>query len=100
MKRCPAFRRSDDTPLPTMLRLTKYATCAFVWPFWMSWTTCQPPRPSGTLILLVREPSAAVVGVPSGTETNAQHVPVQLTRLPTTVAHSRSTGVFGSGRPR
>ena len=40
-------------------------------------------------------PLDVVVDVPSGTETKAQHVPVQLTRLPTTVAHSRSTGVFG-----
>ena len=28
-------------------------------------------------------------------ETKLQHVPVQLTRLPTTVDHSRSTGAFG-----
>src|SRR5579859_5141221 len=40
-------------------------------------------------------PSAAAVAVPSGIETKLQHVPVQLTRLPTTVDHSRSTGTFG-----
>src|SRR6266496_1066086 len=65
-------------------------------PFWSSWTTCQPPRPSGIVIELASPPPAVVVGVPSGTETNVQHVPVQLTRLPTTVDHSRSTGVFGT----
>src|SRR5690348_17050392 len=60
----------------------------------MTWTTCQPPRPSGTLMLLDSVPVADAVDVPSGTETNDQHVPVQLTRLPTTVDHSRSTGAF------
>src|SRR3954453_21178882 len=61
----------------------------------MTWTTCQPPRPSGTEIVLDTEPPASAFGVPSGTETNVQHVPVQLTRLPTTVDHSRSTGALG-----
>ena len=45
--------------------------------------------------LLVSEPSAVAVALPSGTETNDQQVPVQLTRLPTTVDHSMSTGAFG-----
>ena len=44
---------------------------------------------------LASEPSAPEVVLPSGTDTNDQQVPVQLTRLPTTVDHSRSTGAFG-----
>src|SRR6266568_6639623 len=81
--------------MPATLRLTKYGTCAFTWPACMSWMTCQPPRPSGTETLLVNEPSAAAVPLPSGTETKLQHVPVQLTRLPTTVDQTRSTGAPG-----
>src|SRR3954452_1832435 len=60
----------------------------------MTWTTCQPPSPSGTVIFVETLPAASAVGVPSGTDTNVQQVPVQLTRLPTTVDHSRSTGAF------
>ena len=40
-------------------------------------------------------PSAAAVALPRGTGTKLQHVPVQLTRLPTTVDQMRSTGAFG-----
>src|SRR6266545_312442 len=40
-------------------------------------------------------PSAPAVAVPSGTETKLQQVPVQLTRLPTTVDHWRSTDAPG-----
>src|SRR3954454_12285323 len=61
----------------------------------MTWTTCQPPRPSGTEIFDEMVPPGPAVGLPSGTDTNVQQVPVQLTRLPTTVDHSRSTGAFG-----
>src|SRR5262249_54521143 len=61
-------------------------------PFWITCTTCQPPRPSGTCTVVFSVPSAPAVAVPSGTDTNVQHVPAQLTRLPTTVDHSRSTG--------
>src|SRR5581483_11380240 len=68
-------------------------------PFCRSWTTCQPPSPSGTVIGDAIEPSAFAVVLPSGTETKLQHVPVQLTRLPTTVAHSMSTGTFGVRPP-
>ena len=58
-------------------------------------TTCQPPRPSGTVIGLCSEPSAPAVPPPSGTSTKLQHVPVQLTRLPTTVDQDSVTGAFG-----
>ena len=58
-------------------------------------TTCQPPRPSGTVICLCSEPSAPAVPPPSGTSTKLQHVPVQLTRLPTTVDQDSVTGAFG-----
>src|SRR6266536_3364460 len=61
----------------------------------MSWITCQPPRPSGIWTDAVIEPSAAAVAFPRGIDWNVQHVPVQLTRLPTTVDHSRSTGAPG-----
>ena len=96
MKCVPAFMPSVET-LPAMLRLTKYGTCAFTFPFCMSWTTCQPPSPSGTVIVASSASRSAVaVAVPSGTETKLQHVPVQLTRFPTTVDHSSSTGAFGT----
>ena len=45
---------------------------------------------------VLTEPSAAAVAVPSGTETICQQVPVQFTRLPTTVAQSSETGLPGS----
>src|SRR6516165_7993370 len=64
-------------------------------PFCSSWITCQPPSPSGTCTVLVSAPSADAVPAPSGTETKLQHVPVQLTRLPTTVDHTRLTGALG-----
>src|SRR5262249_40564088 len=67
--------------------------------FCLTWTTCQPPRPSGTVIFVESVPDAEAVAVPSGTETNDQHVPVQLTRLPTTVDHSSVTGAFGVSPP-
>jgi len=54
---------------------------------------------AGTVIGVDSEPSAFAVVLPSGTEMKLQHVPVQLTRLPTTVAHSRSTGAFGVSPP-
>ena len=34
--------------------------------------------------------------MPSGTETKLQHVPLQFTRLPTTVDHTRLTGALGA----
>ena len=43
-------------------------------------------------------PLAEAVVLPSGIETKLQHVPVQLTRLPTTVAHWRSTARSASDR--
>src|SRR4051794_29797874 len=46
-------------------------------------------------MLVLSDPSAPAVAVPSGSETKFQHVPVQLTRLPTTVDHDRSTRSFG-----
>src|SRR5690349_10787925 len=46
-------------------------------------------------MVVLSEPSAAAVAVPSGTFSVVQHVPVQLTRFPTTDAHWRSTGAFG-----
>src|SRR5262249_12133073 len=82
-------------PPPTTLRFTKYGTCALVSPFWSTCTTCQPPSPSGMVTSLDSVPSGAAVAVPSGTETNVQHVPVQLTRLPTTVDQTRLTGALG-----
>src|SRR5215208_6025639 len=91
----PALSRSFETPLPTMLRLTKYGTCAFTAPPWRSWTTCHPPSPSGTCTLLFSVPSAPAVPAPRGTETKLQQVPLQLTRLPTTVDQTRLTGVLG-----
>ncbi len=45
--------------------------------------------------MLFRAPSAPAVPVPSGTETKLQQVPLQLTRLPTTVDHTRLTGRLG-----
>ncbi len=82
--------------MPATLRLTKYGTCAFTSPPCRSWITCQPPRPSGICTLLVSVPSEAAVPVPSGTETKLQQVPVQLTRLPTTVDQTRVTGWLGA----
>src|SRR5512132_1189966 len=61
----------------------------------MSWMTCQPPRPSGTETLAVSVPSAAAVAFPSGIETKLQQVPLQFTRLPTTVDQTRSTAAPG-----
>src|ERR1039457_230545 len=46
-------------------------------------------------MLVWSDPEPDAVGVPRGVVTNAQHVLVQLTRLPTTVAHAMSTGTFG-----
>ncbi len=43
-------------------------------------------------MVLWSDPSADAVALPSGTETKDQQVPEQLTRLPTTVDHSTSTG--------
>ena len=40
---------------------------------------------------LVSVPAPATVAFPSGTETKLQHVPLQLTRFPTTVDQTRST---------
>src|SRR5262249_31144189 len=82
-------------PPPTTLRFTKYGTCALVSPFWSTCTTCQPPSPSGMVTSLDSVPSGAAVAWRSGTETNVQHVPVQLTRLPTTVDQTRLTGALG-----
>src|SRR6188508_3755037 len=73
----------------------KYGTCAAILPACMTWTTCQPPSPSGTWICEATVPLADAVVFPSGMETKLQHVPVQLTRLPTTVDHWSSTGAFG-----
>src|SRR3954470_6481624 len=95
VKGVPAFSLSADKPLPATLRLTKYGTCAITLPFCMSWITCQPPSPSGTWICEFSDPSAAELGLPSGIETKLQHVPEQLTRLPTTVDHTRSTSALG-----
>src|SRR6478609_3364508 len=81
---------------PTTLRFTKYGTCAFTSPPCRSWMTCQPPRPSGTRTVDFSVPSAAAVALASGTETKLQQVPVQLTRLPTTVDHTRLTGWFAA----
>src|SRR5579883_619725 len=61
----------------------------------MTWTSCQPPRLSGIVIVAFSVPSAPALALPSGSVTNAQQVLVQFTRLPTTEAHSRSTGAFG-----
>ena len=47
------------------------------------------------MTLFVSVPSGAAVAVPSGTETNVQQVPVQLTRLPTTVDQTRLTAALG-----
>ena len=47
------------------------------------------------MIGVCNEPSAAAVPPPSGTSTKLQHVPVQLTRLPTTVDQDSVTGAFG-----
>lgn len=44
---------------------------------------------------MLSEPSAAAVELPSGMFSVVQHVPVQLTRFPTTDAHCRSTGAPG-----
>ena len=77
------------------LRFTKNGTWAIVVPPWTSCRACQPPRPSGTVIFVFSVPSAAAVAVPSGMAENAQQVPLQLTRLPTTVAHCRVTGALG-----
>src|SRR6185436_19429628 len=79
----------------TRLRLTRYDVCAITLSPWSIRTTCQPPSPSGTSNDVLTEPSAAAVVVPSGTETVCQHVPVQFTRLPTTVAQSSDTGLPG-----
>ena len=45
------------------------------------------------------EPVALAVVEPTGTCDNAQHVPVQLTRFPTTVENATSTGAFGVRPP-
>ena len=66
---------SAETPLPTKLRLTKKGTCAFTLPACRTWTTCQPPSPSGTVICELSVPSAAAVAFPSGIDTKLQHVP-------------------------
>src|SRR6266498_2789773 len=81
--------------MPATLRLTKYGTCALTSLPWRSWITCQPPSPSGISTVLFSEPSAAAVPLASGTETKLQQVPLQLTRLPTTVDHTRLTGRLG-----
>src|SRR6266498_6124684 len=78
--------------MPATLRLTKYGTCALTSLPWRSWITCQPPSPSGISTVLFSEPSAAAVPLASGTETKLQQVPLQLTRLPTTVDHTTPTG--------
>jgi len=54
---------------------------------WTSWTACQPPRPSGTVMFVFAVPSAPATPVPTTWLTKFQHCPVQLTRLPTTLAH-------------
>src|SRR5262245_8410854 len=82
--------------MPTMLRLTKYGTCALILSPSMTCTTCQPPRPSGTEMRLVSVPAALAVALPNGIETKLQHVPLQLTRLPTTVDHTSCTGAPGA----
>src|SRR4029453_2467683 len=55
-----------------------------------------PPKPSGTSNDVCHEPSAAALPFPIGTEAIVQHVPVQLTRLPTTVPSASSTGWLGA----
>src|SRR5579859_2715415 len=91
VKGLPSFTTREDTPRPTMLSLTKKGTSAAVLPSWINCTTCQPPRPSGTVIFVLSAPPEGVAW-PSGIETMVQHVPLQFTRLPTTVDHTRFTG--------
>src|ERR1019366_3573081 len=50
----------------------------------ITWTTCQPPSPSGMLRGALRSP-LVTVAEPRDTELKAQHVLSQFTRLPTTV---------------
>src|SRR5512132_282592 len=81
--------------MPTTLRFTKYGTCALTLSPSSTWTTCQPPRPSGTAMWLAIVPSARAVALPSGTDTKVQQVPLQFTRLPTTVDQTRATRALG-----
>src|ERR1017187_2274613 len=57
----------------------------------MSWTTCQPPSPSGTVMVVFSDPPTGEA-VPSGVDAKAQQVLAQSTRLPTTVDQTRLTG--------
>ena len=70
------------------------------WPSWISCTACQPPRPSGTVIFVLQR-AVGRRGRRAERDRSriAQQVPVQLTRLPTTDAHCRSTGAFGVSPP-